>query len=139
MINHPFHNSYFFTRNCFQAIIESLLTRSSRICSWKKKCFSTINSKKWANRPLQLYLWDKKGLARSCKNIIDCALCHNPFESFLFDSGTELYGNKGCQVSKGGIQNQIDFWLTICLIPKSQLTPLFHCTAFFKNHKKIGA
>ena len=66
--------------------VESLLTRSSlgnllESVLGKRKYFSTINSKKWANRPLQLYLLDKKGLARSCKNIIDCALCHNSFSN----------------------------------------------------------
>ena len=55
--------------------------------------------------------------ASSCKNIIDCALCHNSFESFLFDSGTELYGNMGCQLSKQEIQNQIDF----CLLANGQI------------------
>ena len=145
MINHPFHNSYFFTRNCFQAIIESLLTRSSsdnllESVLWKRKYFSTINSKKWDNRPLQLNTSETKRvtLARSCKNIMDCALCHNSFESFLFDSGTELYGNMGCRLSKRGILNQIDFWLTVkSLIPIDPL--LFPCNAFFENDIKIGA
>ena len=68
LIIRPFHNSYSLTRNCFQAIIESLLTRSSwgnllESILGKRKYFSTINIKKWDKRPLQLYLWDKKGLA----------------------------------------------------------------------------